>query len=178
MFYLRRKVGCEMTIWILQVLVSLIFFAQKAFILAGKKAGWLVGVVAAVLAIFYFYLLGLYVYTVLELGLVVLMGWGFFKTSENPRVETLIRLTTAVVMIFLAALAFGGLLTIVELMSSIGMLSGTYYLTHKRVRLGWGISVGAHLLAWWVGISKEQQIFADFQLASAIVCLVGAMKRE
>lgn len=158
----------------LQVSVSLIFFVNKVLVLIGKKSGWLLGVLAAFLAIFYFYCIGLYVYTALEFGLIVLMGYGFFKSEERkPYVETAIRGVTAIVMFALTWFAFSGFITIIELFSSLGLLAGTYFLTHEKVRVGWLLYSMAHVLAAILGYYKEQQFFADFQIASAIVSLIG-----
>jgi len=162
----------------LQIAVSLIFFANKVVVLAGKKVGWLLGAIAAFLAFFYFYLLGLYVYTALEFGLIVLMGYGFFKKEKkNPQVEMAIRGVSLIVMLTLTIFAFRGFITIVELASSLGFLWGTYFLIHgKKIRAGWLLYVVGHVTAAYLGVSKHQSFFADFQIASAIASIVGAMK--
>ena len=166
-------------IWTLQVLVSLIFFVNKLFLLSERKLGWLLGAVAATLAILYFYLIGLPIYTVLEASLVILMAYGFLKKeTENPRVEFVIRLVVIVAMFLLAIFAFNGLITIIELPSALSMLWGTYLLTHNKMRRGWIFYGVAHLLAAILGYQKEQLFFADFQVASAIVCFVGATKKS
>jgi hypothetical protein len=161
----------------LQVLVSLIFFANKVCVLVERKrVGWFLGAIAAALAIFYFYLIGLYVFTALEFGLIVLMGYGVVKKAEkNPAVETRIRLVTIGVMLVLAYFAWTGLITIVELGSSLGLLLGTFFLTHSKPTTGWLLYVVGHSLAAYLGYYKEQQLFADFQVASAIVSIVGVM---
>ena len=166
-------------ILVLQILVSVIFFANKVLVLAEKKVGWLLGAVAATFGVFYFYLIGLYVYTALEVGLIILMGYGFLKKDhKNPAMETVIRLVTIAVMLALAYFAFSGMITIVELGSSLGLLLGTFFLTHRQQKTGWILYVLAHVLAAYLGYNKGQQFFADFQIASAIVCIVGAMKRH
>ncbi len=163
---------------ILQIAVAIIFFTNKVLVLAGRKSGWLVGALAALIAIFYFYRIGLYVYTALEVGLIILMVYGFMKKDEKkPRVETMIRLVTVLVMLALAIFAFSGVITVVEFASSIGLLMGTYFLTHNKIRLGWIFYALAHSLASILGYSKGQQIFADFQVASAIVSYIAIFKK-
>lgn len=164
---------------LLQVLVSLLFFGNKVLVLVGKKlekTGWLLGVIAASLGVAYFYLLDMYVYTVLEIGLIVLMSYGFLHkdTGKNENVETAIRVVTGAVMLILACVVFTGTITIIEFVSSILMLAGTYLLTHNRKQLGWILYGIAHLAAVYLGYVKGQQFFADFQLASAIVSAAGA----
>jgi hypothetical protein len=163
----------NLVIHLLQISVALIFFANKSFVLVGKRFGWFLGALAAFIAVFYFYLIQLYIYTVLEVGLIILMGYGFIKPKENNGLELAIRLTIAGIMLILSMFAFNGLLTIYELLSSAGLLFGTYFLTHSKVKLGWFISGLAHLLAMQLGYEKNQNFFADFQLASAIISFIG-----
>ena len=164
--------------WFLQVSVSLLFFMNKVFILIGKKSGWLIGAIAASLAIFYFYFIGLYVYTVLEVGLVILMSYGFFKKDEKkPKTEMIIRLVTVVVMLIQTGLAFKGMITIVELSSSLGLVVGTFFLTHQKIKAGWILYGIGHILTAILGYNKGQQFFADFQIASAIVSFIGCIKK-
>ncbi len=164
-------------IWTLQILVSVIFFTQKVFVLTEKKVGWLLGAIAATLAIFYFYLIHLYVYTALEFGLIALMVYAFLKKErKNPKVETWIRMITIMVMLALGYFAWSGLITIVELGSSLGLLLGTFLLTHQHPKAGWWLYALGHVLAAYLGYHKGQQFFADFQIASAIVSIAGALK--
>lgn len=160
----------------LQVFVSVVFFANKVLVLAGKKSGWLVGMIAASVAMIYFYLIQLYVFTTLEVGLVILMGYGFFAGKEKKLgVERLLHLTIAIVMLILTWFVFSGMLTALEFLSSVGMLWGTYLLTHRYPILGWGTYGLAHFIATVIGYQTEQWFFADFQLASAVVSVVGVM---
>jgi hypothetical protein len=167
-----------MTIWILQILVPVIFFANKVFVLAGQKTGWLVGAVGAVLGLFYFYLIGLYVFTALDLGLIVIMGYGYLKTENNPKVENIIRMVTMVVMILLAGFVFSGSLTIMELVSSASSLMATYYLTHGKNSRGWMLYLVGHVFGAIVGYGRDLNFLADFQVASAIVSLAGLAKEK
>lgn len=166
-------------IWTLQIAVSILFFLHKVFIFAGRKTGWLLGITAATLATFYFYAIGLYVYTALEIGLIILFAYGFFKQENKaPAVESLIRFVTMVVMSALAIFAFNGLITIIEFISSIGLVIGTYLLTHQKVHSGWALYCLAHTLAAVLGYSKGQYIFAFFQAGSAVISAIGSMRRK
>lgn len=167
-----------LTNW-LEWVVSVIFFANKAFVLVGIKTGWLLGVVAAILAVFYFYLIDLYVYTILEIGLVVLMGYGFLKGEKrNNNVENWIRGTMILVMAILAVLAFHGFITIIELAGSLLMLFGTFLLTHRSEKAGWFIYTLAHFCSIYIGYEKSQAVFLDFQIASAIVTAAGFITKS
>lgn len=163
----------------LQVAVSVIFFANKTLVLVGRKSGWLVGAIAATLATVYFFRIQLYVYTVLELGLIILMGYGFWcHQHKNPRVESFIHWVVALVMLAMTCFVFSGLMTVIEFASSVGLLVGTFFLTHDKLWLGWFLYTVAHGLAAILGYHKGQPFFADFQVASAIVSFVGLMNSE
>lgn len=163
---------------ILEVAVGVIFFANKVFVLAEKRLGWFMGVIAAILSFFYFFLIELYVFTALEVGLMVLMGYGFLHrgSRRNKKVERFLNYTITTVMAALTYFVFSDLMTVVEFFGAIGMLSGTYYLTHDRMRLGWILYGSAHVLSAILGYHVNQPFFADFQVASAIVAAVGVIK--
>jgi|SRR3989344_7396558 len=169
----------DIIISILQISVSIIFFANKVFVLIGKKMGWLLGVIAAALSIFYFFLLHLYIFTILEVGLVVLMGYGFFRKEHmSAYVERLIHATIIIVMTALVYFVFNGFMTVMEFCESIFMLTGTYYLTHKRVQLGWFLYGCAHIFLTIVAYGVDQEFFANFQIASGIVAFAGCIKKN
>lgn len=152
-------------------------FAYKVMVYAGRKTGWILGSVSAVLGTIYFYLLDMYVYTVLDVGLVVLLAYAFFKKDTVSKdVQTWVRVLTGTVMLIISAAAFNGMLTVVETVSTFGLLIGTVLLTHGRESLGWVLHAMAHLLAAYLGYEKEQAFFADLQIASAIVSILGAIK--
>jgi len=159
----------------LQIAVTLIFFVNKVLVLLGKRSGWMFGAIAAVLAIYYFYLIGLYIYTTGEIALFVLMIYGFFKTeSARPVVELAVQTVTVIAMLLLTWFAFNGPITVLELASALIALLGAYLLTHGNVRAGWALGAVSHALAAPLGYQKEQLFFADFQVASAVVAFVGA----
>ncbi len=162
---------------ILEISISLLFFAGKLGVLIDKKFGWFVGALGASVGFFYFFLLNLYVFTVLEVGLVVLMGYGAFPEKwKGYKTERMIYLVIVVVMVFFTWFAFSGKLTVFETIASIGLVVGTYLLTHHRQQFGWVAYCIAHIAASYVGYQKDQEFFADFQVASAIVSLFGFWK--
>ncbi len=163
-----------MFVFILQILVSVLFFVNKVLWLIGKKTGWLLGAIAAAIAVFYFYLVGLYVFTVFEIGLIGLMLYGLFAgNKKNQTVENLINISTVLIMSALAYFAFSGLLTIYELISSTGLLFGTYLLSHEKFRFGWIVHFFAHMVASYMAYLKGQDIYALFQFASVFVAAAG-----
>ena len=163
----------------LQVSVSLILFTNKILVLMGRKSGWLIGAIGCALAIIYLYLIELYVFTALEIGLIVLMLYGYFvKQNKNIHIENTIRIVIILSMMAISYFAFAGLLTVFELISSAGLLFGTYYLTHNKTTLGWLLYCIGHLITAYIGYNKGQDFFADFQIASAIVSIMGIIKKN
>lgn len=163
----------------LQIAVSLIYFTNKVFILLNKKVGWLVGAIAASLATIYFSLIGLHVYVTLNVGLIILMGYGFLKgEKKKPKVETFIKIVTIAVMFIMAYHTFTGAITIVELISSLALTAGTYYLTHNSKRLGWFLFCVGHATAVYIGYAKNQNFFGDFQIASVIISIFGMFEKK
>ena len=143
----------------------------------GKKLGWFVGALAATIGFFYFYQLELYVFTVLEVGLIMLMGYGALPEKwKSVGVERMIYIVIVVMMVSFAYFAFAGKLTLFETISSVALVWGTYLLTHRRPELGWIVYCIAHVFAAYLGYEKDQDFFADFQVASAIVSLFGLFK--
>ncbi len=164
-------------LFFLQIAVSVIFFGNKVLVLVNKKSGWFVGAIAAILGLFYFYSIDLYIFTVLEVGLIVLMGYGAFPEKwKNAKLEKMIYAVIALSMLSFTYFAFSGRLTVYEFISSVGLIWGTYLLTHQKARFGWSIYCIAHAFAAYVGYSKGgQEFFATLQVASAIVSLVGML---
>jgi hypothetical protein len=129
----------------LAISVSIIFFANKVLILIGKNSAWLLGAIAGLLAIFYFFLLELQIYVVMEFGVFVLMFYGFIaKKEKNQKIELIINLFLVSMLGIFSYFVFTGILTIVEFISSVTFLLGTYYLTHSKPRLGWILFILAH----------------------------------
>ena len=79
-------------------------------------------------------------------------------------------------MLALGYFAFTGVMTLVQFFSSVLLLMGTYYLTHKKLSWGWILYAISHVLAAIVGYKVGQIFFADFQIASAIISIAGLIK--
>jgi len=160
----------------LAISVSIIFFANKVLILIGKKNGWLLGAIAGLLAIFYFFLLKLQIYVVMEFGVFVLMFYGFIvKKEKNQKVELIINLFLVSMLGIFSYFVFTGILTIIEFSSSVSFLMGTYYLTHSKPQLGWILFILAHTGSTYLGFLKGEDFFGAFQVASIIVAIIGSI---
>ncbi len=170
-----------MEIRILEIFVSLIFFSNKIGMLIEKKIGWALGALGALLAVIYFFILNLFVYSFAEFGLFITMMYGIIVKDENRKVETYIIICLSVIVLFLTVFTFSGKLTLFEFWSSVGMLVATYILHPKndiwKKKWGWAILAATHVGAAYIGYAKNQQIFGDLQIASSIVGIFGALKK-
>jgi len=173
-----------MIIKILEALISLIFFSNKiGFFLSRKNPiGWWLAAIASILAIFYFLFLNLFVYAVGEVGLFILTVYGAVVKKENRRIEIGVESLTFFIALILAFYTFQGQLTILEFFSAVGMLVAFYLLHPKngiwKMKWGWAILAATHVSAAYLGYVKHQEMFAHFQIASAIIGIGGALKES
>ena len=173
-----------MIIKILEALISLIFFSNKIGLFLERKnpIAWWMGAVASILAIFYFLFLNLFVYAVGEVGLFILTVYGAVVKKKNRSIEKKIEFVTFFIALVLAFFTFQGHLTVVEFFSSVSMLVA-FYLLHPTsdiwsMKWGWAILAATHVSAAYLGYVKHQEMFAHFQIASAIIGIGGALKES
>ncbi len=162
----------------LQVIVSVLFFIQKIFLVfTDKKFGWLIGVIAAVFGVFYFYHLDMMMYVALEASTIILMGYGFLKNDGSSiKIKIFVGLVTSISMLALAISAFVGIMTIVEFISTSSFLAGTYLILYKKLRWGWFLFVIGHVFSAVLGWEKDQNVFLVFQILSAAVSVYAVKK--
>ena len=164
-------------ILVLEIVISVLFFLNKIYILLGKRTGWLLGTIGSILAITYFFVLGLYVYTVLEFGLIALMVYGIVRNTRNTSVEWVIRAITILTMAGVGYLAYRGTITLLELVSSIAVLIGTYLLVTKQ-KYGWLLYIVFHLCAIYISLQVHQYIFMLFQILSLPIAIYAILKTK
>jgi hypothetical protein len=166
----------NITLW-LGIIMSIILFGNKILLLINQKSGWLVGALGTVLAVIYLLLLKFPIMATAEIGIIVLMLYGFFaKETPSEKVEWFVRIVAICTFIFIAYFTFSGILTIVECLASIFALFGVYLFTHKKEFIGWFFYCICHLLTVYMAYEKHQDFFEHFQIASAIVSMAGMVK--
>lgn len=159
---------------ILQVLIGISAFVNKVLLIQRIRVGWLIGALATLLAIYYFLILHFYVYAVVEVGLTILMVYGyFFETHKKQLMEYLINGVTLLFMILICFFTSTGFMSVLELVGAISMIAGAYTFTHERRGFGWGLYLITHLVTAYLCYPKQQQFFGDMQIASALVAGVG-----
>ncbi len=160
----------------LEIATTALSLVHKVFLLKKDKTiAWVTGIVASVLSIIYFYIVGLNIYSGLEIGLTVLMLYGLMK-NKTRRVENIITVFTGLLCIFLGYLSLSGFLTVLELVSSIIPLLAIYFLTNNKNKLGWMCMVATCLITTYVVFEKGQFVFAVYQIISLLLAIYGLVR--
>ncbi|MEI8062308.1 MAG: nicotinamide mononucleotide transporter [bacterium] len=160
----------------MEILVTLISLVHRIFLLKNDKAiAWITGIIASILSISYFYSIGLHIYAGLEVGFIVLMLYGLVK-NKTQKVENIINIFTGIFCLILGYLSFVGVLTFLELVSSITPLMAIYYLTKNKNKSGWVLMVITCIITTFVVFEKGQIIFAIYQVVSLILAIYGLKK--
>lgn len=164
-------------LFVLQVLVSVILLLNKWFVLQGRRGGWIAGFIGCFLAVFYLYFIGLYVFTVFEVGLAILMLYGYWSAkNKTGKFQKIIRGIMIVTMLLVAWFTWSGLMTVSELLSSLALMVGTYFLAVNKIKSGWFFYLIGHLLCVYLGFIKGQFIFALFQFLSVMISILGIIR--
>lgn len=174
----------ETIIFSLAVAVSVILFTNKLGVLIERQFGWIFGVIGTILAIAYLWLINMPILMTAEIGLIILMFYGLFRDRAVGRnIQLTMIVVTLVTCLIIAIFASMGLLTWVEFIGSGFMLCAVYCLAQNNFsqvnirQLGWLLLGTSHFLIAYLGYQKDEIFFADFQIASALVSLVGIIKK-
>lgn len=160
----------------LGVVMASILFINKLYILKDKKLGWGIGAIGTLLAIIYLLLLHFRIMAFAEIGLFILMLYGYLKEGTVPaKVESAIIIGIITIGLVITYFTFSGLLQIIEWVGTISMLIGAYGLTHKWKPAGWLFWFICHVCTAYMAYHAKtpQLFFGDIQIASAFVSVVG-----
>ncbi len=156
----------------LQIAAGLTAFTNKVFLFSGKRVGWVIGFIAGILSTFYFFGIGFYVYTVVQIGFSILMLYGYFaKEVTSQKIQASIISLTALISIFVAIVTMNGILTVLESLCALAGLWATFALSKDKHLAGWSLYVFMHFLLTYLTFLKGQYFFSNFQLASGIIAL-------
>ncbi|MEO8766142.1 MAG: nicotinamide mononucleotide transporter [Ginsengibacter sp.] len=168
-----------MALLIFQILSGVFGFANKLFLYLGKRSGWMLGFLAGIFFVIYFFLIGFTVYAVVQIGFSFLMLYGYFShqaISKNARIVATVVLS--LIAIWITFITFKGGFTLLEAISALLASWATYFLASKSNRNGWSTYLVAHLILIYLTAAKQQYIAAVFQGLSAVVSVMGIMKES
>lgn len=164
-------------IFLLQIFAGGIGFANKVFLLLGKRTGWFLGFLAGVLFVAYFFSIHLYIFSTVQVGFTALMFYGYISNGNvSIRLRKTITIILSIIAIFLASAIFKGHLTIIESVSVLLAVWGTYFLVLKKYNYGWIMYFISHITSAYLTFLKDQYIFVFFQIASAVIAILGICK--
>lgn len=157
----------------LEVLVSMLYFVNKVFLLFNEKAGWLIGALASGVAIFYFLGINLYIFCALEVACFCIMLYGLLGKQDSKRVAKVIYGVCALVTFYLMlSIRDTGVL---EFLTSLLFILAFLSLADKYPRRGWLSLAIAHAIMAYITIVKGQYFFASMQAASVLVSILGSL---
>lgn len=159
------------------VAVSLSFLHKILLLRKDRRIAWIIGILASVISIFYFYNISLFVYAGSEIGFGLMMLYAFLDI-KNQKIRDLTNLLTGIFCLFLAYLTFTGALTVLELVSSITALLGIYYLAHRKEKIGWWLSIVTCVITLGVVFSNGQNVFSFYMFFSLLLAIYGLKKNS
>lgn len=159
---------------ILQTAVAVLYFINKVLLSLGKKSGWQIGLLASILAIFYFYNLGSILLVGLEISFLSILLFGLLTHQKELKHQEILY----GIMIFVMILLFFILKESSWLEFSISLLFilAIFGLAHRWLIIGWILMLCGHLLMGYFTYQKGEFIFASMQFLSAIVALFAIIR--
>jgi hypothetical protein len=157
----------------LQVVVSILYFINKVFLLLNRRSGWTIGAVASGTAMVYFLGIQLYIFCALEAACFCIMIYGALGMSDSKKIAIYIYSICALVTAYLlVSIQETGIL---EFITSLLFMIAFVNLADGKRKLGWILLALAHGIMAYITYSKDQYFFASLQVASVVVCLIGTI---
>jgi hypothetical protein len=163
-----------------QIAAATLLFSQKVLVLAGNRNGWLIGAVGTLAAMGYFVSIEMWILALYGVGIFIGMLYGKWWSPDHtdPRVELIIQAVALGSCALLLIAVYHDAMSYVQMTVNLAIALGTYLLTHGRPAAGWASYAMGNALCAWLFINHGQQFFADFQIASAIVCAIGTWQHR
>lgn len=158
----------------LSITVSIFSLLNKIFLVLNKRSGWVWGAVVGLSSAIYFFIIGLNILAVAEIGFFIVMVYGYVNHATNHEklaLQTNIVLTC--ISVILGFYFFTSYLTFIESVSSLSFIWGGYLLANKKKLFGWTLFTIAHVATAISGAGKGEMIFAAFQVCSGLICCYG-----
>jgi len=160
---------------IFTVVVSLLSLFNKVFLVLNKRVGWWFGILTGMVAMVYFYIIGLYILTFSEFGFLLVNVYGLtshknFNKNLNKKFSFVLSIISAMLLIFF----FKNFLTIIEFLSSISFIWGAFFLVDENKKFfGWLMLIFAHIFTCISAFGKGEVLFSFFQILSGTAAFWG-----
>ncbi len=152
------------------------------FLIEGKKPSFNTEPVGTLLVIIYFGLLHFRIITIAEIGIFILMLYGFIvnKPVAERLQQIIIGITILALVLVFIFFTSPGLAEVIECIAAIFLVFGNYALNNKRKPAGWALfSLCSFCTAYVVyARAPSHQLFIHAQIFLATICLIGFAKRR
>jgi hypothetical protein len=153
----------------LETAVAILYFINKVLLSLNKKSGWQIGILASILAFFYFLSLKLYLLVGLELSFLSILVFGLINHGKEIKFKNLLYGLMFFIMVFLYFVLKNS--TLIEFIISVCFILAIYFLANRNALSGWTIMLLGHLLMAYFTFTKNQYVFASLQILSCFVSL-------
>jgi hypothetical protein len=160
----------------LETAVAILYFINKILLSLNKKAGWQIGILASILAFFYFLSLKLYLLVGLELSFLSILVFGLINHGKELKFKNLLYGLMFFIMVFLYFILKNS--TLIEFIISVCFILAIYFLANRNTLAGWIIMLIGHLLMGYFTFTKNQYIFASLQLLSCFVSIYAILNYQ
>ncbi len=160
----------------LEIVVALLYFANKIFLSQEKKTGWILGAMASATAIFYFISIEVYLLLILESGFFILMLFGLKNHKSSPQKN--IYIYGIMIITMLGMLFVVDEVQPIEFLVSVGFIVAIHSLAVHRWKLGWVIMGMSHIIMAYFTYEKQQYFFALMQGVSVFIAIYALMKKR
>lgn len=159
---------------LLQSAVAVLYFLNKVLLSLGKKSGWQIGLLASILAIFYFYSLGSILLVGLEISFLSILLFGLFTHQKELKQQEILYGIMIFVMILLFFIFKES--SWLEFTISLLFILAIFGLAHRWLVSGWILMLCGHLLMGYFTFNKGETIFAGMQFLSGFVALFAIFR--
>ncbi len=158
----------------LSITVSIFSLLNKIFLVLSKRSGWAWGAVVGLSSAVYFFIIGLNILAVAEIGFFIVMVYGYINhRADHKKLALQTSFVLTCISVILGFYFFSSYLTFVEAVSSLSFIWGGYLLANKKKLFGWTLFIIAHVATAISGAVKGEMIFAAFQVCSGLICCYG-----
>jgi Nicotinamide mononucleotide transporter len=160
----------------LQIAVALLYFINKVLLSLQKKAGWQIGMLASITAIFYFIQIKMYLFLGLEIGFLAVQAFGWLHHNKPIKNEWLLHIILSISLL--------GLFFTLKNTSWLEFLTASlfqmaiYFLAKHRWTRGWAMMLVGHVLMAYFIYQKGQFFFSTMQILSCVVAIFALSKKR
>jgi hypothetical protein len=160
----------------LEIAVASLYFVNKVLLSLDKKAGWQIGLLASITAIFYFFSIKLYLLVGLEVGFFVILIFGLINHDKPLKGEKYLYFNMILLLVLLFFILKNS--TLIEFFISTAFILAIYFLAKKQWQIGWFCMLIGHVVMCYFTFQKGQYFFPIMQGCSVFVSVFALFKNR